>query len=152
MNTAPRDYSEPLSALREHAEHLNSIRRPKLFRKVFYELMSGGLVWTDETRASTPREVKNSLRLVFAYRTSLMLGEPREEFKHVWDQCLELFPRWVGFRPERRGPTPMLLETYRRGSVSLKECLRDMERESDRESQKTEAQQDEDDKASPAIS
>lgn len=131
MNTAHRDYSDPMSALREHAHHLNSIRRPRLFRKVFYELMSGGLVWTDETHGSTPREVKNSLRIIFAYRTSLLLGEPRDEFKPYWDQSLELFPRWVGFRPERRTATPRLLETYRRGNVSLKKCLKDMERESD---------------------
>jgi hypothetical protein len=68
MNSSGDDYSDPITALREHADHLNSIRKPKLFKKVFYELMSGGLVWTDETRPDTPWEVTNSLRLIVAYR------------------------------------------------------------------------------------
>jgi hypothetical protein len=125
-----REYSAPMAALRDYADHLNSIRRPKVFRKVFYELMSGGLVWTDETQPSTPWEVTNALRLIVAYRTSLLLGEPRGELKPYWDEALELFPRWVGFRPERQEPTPKLLEVYRRGSVSLEKCLRTMERDS----------------------
>jgi hypothetical protein len=58
-----------------------------------------------------------------------MLGAPREELAEFWQYGLKHFPQWVGFRPERREPTPELLETYRRGDVSLRKCLRDLERE-----------------------
>ena len=91
--------------------------------------MSGALIWSDETNDETPVEVIWALRLVVAYRTSLMLYEPREEFKPIWDFALTLFPKWVGFQPDRRIPTPHLLQIYRRGDVSLRTCLRDMERE-----------------------
>jgi len=131
MNSSDDDYSDPITALREYAAHLNCIRKPKLFKKVFYELMSGGLVWTDETRPGTPWEVTNSLRLIVAYRTSLMIDEPRDEFKGIWKESLQLFPDWIGFREDRREPIPKLMDIYRRDNVSMKKCLRDMEREAD---------------------
>lgn len=117
--------------LREYADHLNAINKPKWRAEVFYELMSGALIWSDERNKETPTEVIWALRFLFAYRTSLMLNEPREELKSKWDLGLELFPQWVGFRPERREPTPGLLEIYRRGYVGMKKCLRDMDREVD---------------------
>jgi hypothetical protein len=89
--------------------------------------MSGGLVWTDETNKETPIEVIWALRFLVAYRTGLMLKKPREEFKHIWEHALSLFPQWVGFRSDRREATPDLLEIYRRGSVSVRKCLRDIE-------------------------
>jgi hypothetical protein len=120
---------DPYRTLAEHAAHLNGVRRPGWFSKPFYELMSGALVWRDERRRDTPVHVVWALRAVWAYRTSLMLGAPREELAEFWQYGLKHFPQWVGFRPERREPTPELLETYRRGDVSLRKCLRDLERE-----------------------
>ena len=64
-----------------------------------------------------------------------MLGEPREEFEGFWTECQKLFPDWVGFREDRRTPTPKLMRIYRKGSVSLEKCLRDIEREIDKEEQ-----------------
>ena len=122
------DYSDPMSALREHADHLNAICRPGFRAQVFYELMTGGLMWRDETNSKTPGEVVNSLRLIIAYRTSLMLDEPRTEFSELWDEGLYLFPKWIGFRLDRRTPSPKLMEIYRRGNVSMKKCIRDWSR------------------------
>lgn len=122
---------QPDHHLRLHAKHLDSINTPAPAAKVFYEIMSGGLVWSDETnRGSTPVKVVWELRKLWAYRTQLILndGEPDDEF---WDRCLELFPNWVGFLPARRKPTPELLAEYRRGNVSLKWCLRKLDREMD---------------------
>jgi hypothetical protein len=91
--------------------------------------MSGGLIWTDETNKNTPIEVIWALRYLVAFRTSLMLGKPREELRSFWEYGLSLFPKWVGFRSERRQPAPDLMKEYRRGSISLRKCLRDMDRE-----------------------
>jgi hypothetical protein len=124
---------DPLQTLADHAEHLNAVCSPACSPKVFYEIMSGALVWSDETNHETPIEVIWALRMIVAYRTSLMLNKPREEFKPIWDRALSLFPRWVGFRPERRQPTAELLQIYRRGDVSLRKCLRNMEREIDKQ-------------------
>jgi hypothetical protein len=126
-------YGFTIRTLTKHAEHLNAIRQPASSPEIFFELMSGALVWSDETNPTTPTEVVWALRVIFAYRTSLMLNQPRAGFKPVWDQGLALFPKRIGFLPERRQPTPNLLAIYRRGDVSLRKCLRDMERELDGE-------------------
>jgi hypothetical protein len=128
MSDGGRNF-DPVQALIQHAEHLNAICSPGWWRRASYEIMSGALVWSDETNRRTPIEVVWALRLIVAYRTSLMLNKPQEELKPVWDLGLSLFPNWVGFRPERRQPTPQLLRIYRRGDVSLRKCLRDLERE-----------------------
>jgi len=117
--------------LSEFSDHLNSIRWPR-FGHPFYDILSGGLVWPDETRQlfrPTPPHVIGALRTLWAYRTSLMLNKPRQELAEFWQYGLEHFPRWVGFHPDRRQPTPALLKIYRRGDVSLRKCLRDLERE-----------------------
>jgi len=115
--------------LADHAAHLNAINAPADSPKVRYEFMSGGLVWSDETNDQTTIEAIWALRLIVAYRTSLMLEEPRDEFQAIWDHANALFPKWIGFLPERRQPTAELLATHRRGRVGLRKCLRDLERQ-----------------------
>jgi hypothetical protein len=118
---------DPFRVLSEHAAHLNGITAADRTQPPFYELMSGALVWRDETRPNTPTEVIWALRFLCAYRTSLMLGEPRAELATIWEHSVSLFPKWVGFLPERRASDPELLAIYRRGNLGLRKCLRDME-------------------------
>jgi hypothetical protein len=124
---------DPVQMLTDHAEHLNAICSPASWPKVFYDIMSGALIWSDETNSKTPVEVIWALRFIVAYRTSLMLNKPREELKPMWNLGLSLFPKWVGFRPERSQATSKLLQTYRRGDVSLRKCLRDVKLKMDTE-------------------
>jgi hypothetical protein len=119
---------DPFQTLADHAEHLNAICSPAWRPKVDYELMSGSLVWSDETNRHTPIEVIWALRFIFAYRTGLILNKPREEFKAIWDHARSLFPKWVGFRAERSQPTAELLDIYRAGDVSCSKCSRDLMR------------------------
>jgi hypothetical protein len=133
---------DPVQTLTAHAAHLNAISSSGWWPKVFYEIMSGALIWSDETNKETPVEVIWALRSIVAYRTSLMLNKPREELRPMWDLGLSLFPKWVGFRSERRQPTPKLLQIYRRGDVSLRKCLRDMEQEMDKEDAEPDAAAD----------
>jgi hypothetical protein len=74
--------------------------------KMFYELLSDSLMWTDEIPEIRAEDVGGlrSLRYVFRYRTSLMLGTPEERFRPFWDEALALFPGWPGFDPARRDP------------------------------------------------
>ena len=123
---------DPHRELIDYAARLNAMSRPRLFARPFYDMMSGGLVWTDETRRDTPVHVIWALRSFWAYRTSLMLSQSHEEQVQVsywWQFGQAHFPNWVGFRPERRRPTAKLLRIYRMGDVSLRKCLRDLERE-----------------------
>lgn len=69
------------------------------------ELLSGALHWSDERfldffcvcRAGGMDYAKE----LFAYRTSLLVGRPRDEYKFVWDDIRARCPEWIGFRPER---------------------------------------------------
>lgn len=127
MHTDDTKY-DSLHQLTTHAQHLNSIDTADPDATPKYELMSGALIWSDETNSETPVYVIWALRQLFAYRTRLMIddAEPDNAF---WDQCVTLFPNWIGFLPARRKPTPELLAEYRRGNVSTNACLRQIERE-----------------------
>ena len=123
--------NEPLhpdfyAALTESAARLDAVCIPDENAEVFYELMSGGLVWRDETTLKFSTQFVGCLRALFAYRTSLMLGRHEEAFAPLWNQALKLAPNWIGFLPTRRQPTPELLAIYRRGNISLKKCTRDI--------------------------
>jgi hypothetical protein len=64
--------------------------------------------WTDELlSAVSPICAKHGSRADFylvAYRTSLILGQPIEEYRGPWDQLRRECPEWPGFRPERSSP------------------------------------------------
>jgi hypothetical protein len=123
--------STPYRWLSDYSEHLNRINRPRWFGWAFYDMLSGALVWTDECkrwRQRTPVEVVWALRSLWAYRTSLMLDEPREELVEYWRFGLQHFPDWVGFRPNRRRPTKRLLRIYRRVDVETRKCVRNLEK------------------------
>lgn len=72
---------------------------------VGFELLSGAVHWDDERfldffcvcNAGGPNYAKE----LFAYRTSLLVGHPREELQFAWDEVRVRCPEWIGFRPER---------------------------------------------------
>jgi hypothetical protein len=73
-----------------------------------FELMSGGLVWSDEFPrfGSSEWELVSPqwvYRYLIAYRRSLTLGEERSAFRAVWEQVARHAPNWPGLRPERHG-------------------------------------------------
>ena len=115
---------DPFSELTHYARQLSALSTPSSSDNVFYDIMSDGLAWRDETDDTTPVRVVWALRFIIAYRTSLMLDRPRTDLADVWNHACSQFPDWVGFRPERRQPTPQLIEVYRRGSVSTRKCIR----------------------------
>ena len=139
---AIEDHKDANSYIREvlatHAARLNRRRWPWPFALPFYDVFSGGLAWTDEVNwLRLDPDVTNLLRTLWAYRTSLMLGKPHEDdamLAELWRMTQQQCPRWRVFRPGRRTATRRLLRIYRAGHVSARKCLRDMERETERES------------------
>ena len=119
-----------MNALETHASHLNSLCEPDANATIDYDVLADAIIWSDETNDATPIDVIHALRQLRHYRTHVML-ENDEPNNDVWRHCLTLFPHWVGFLPERRTPTPELLDEYRRGDVSSRWCLRQLERESE---------------------
>jgi hypothetical protein len=113
--------------LLQHADVLNAIHTADPSATVQYDAMSDALIWSDETTPDMPIELIWSLRMVFNYRTHLILGT-RIDDTSVWDCYNSTFPRWIGFAPNRRAATTELLALYRRGCVSTRWCLRSLER------------------------
>lgn len=116
-------------ALETHASTLDSLCEPNLSASIGYDVLADALVWSDETNDSTPVDVIHALRQLRHCRTHVML-ENHKPNGDVWRHCQTLFPNWVGFLPERQRPTPELLAEYRRGDVSSRWCLRQLERDS----------------------
>jgi len=100
---------DPATAFHAIAQRLNAMK-PDSNAHCFFEAMSGGLIWTDERPSfHVDTDELGSLRVLWNYRTGLLIGKPRTEFDEVWSSALSLAPKWPGFLPERRQPRPDLL-------------------------------------------
>ena len=71
------------------------------------EIMSGGVRFSDEIPASIKSSDELQLpavtlfRRLWAYRQSLLNGEPRADLEPTWAAVKNLAPNWVGFTPNR---------------------------------------------------
>jgi hypothetical protein len=88
--------------------------------RMYFELMSGALVWSDELPPVDQLEPAESHRLrgVWRYRTSLILGQPEEKFRAGWERLLALCPSWPGFLADRRKPNPERIKYYHERSAT----------------------------------
>jgi len=110
-----------LAAMNAQAELLNSINRRKWYARPFYEYMSGGLVWSDETDVSF--DAINVLRPLFNYRSARILGKDDNRWTDYWRIANELFPKWIGFHTARCESTPKLRKLIRAGELKMhREC------------------------------
>lgn len=99
-----------------------------------YELLSGGLVWSDEFTMTLLNElsrlgeepIASLFRYLWAYRTSLIEGQERQEFQHIWAEMQATFPDWPGFRLERSSPD--LKERLIKEQKQMEKRIRRMER------------------------
>ena len=99
---------DPTASFQGIAKRLNAMR-PDSGARCFFECMSGGLIWTDERPSfQVDADELGTLRIIWNYRTSLILGKPRTEFTEMWDSAVSLAPNWPGFLPVRREPSPEL--------------------------------------------
>jgi hypothetical protein len=100
---APRDYLKIdwLPHFERLAPKMDRVRaRPNAKRS--YHLFADAIVWSDEYPDSPGRMSEfDCLKLLFRYRTTVLLGEPDLMLKPYWERALELFPNWAGFSPER---------------------------------------------------
>jgi hypothetical protein len=118
-------------ALAEIAPFLRDLTS-SLTATVAFEIMSGGLLWSDEFPEDRAFfRVKNwaIIRFVLNYRTSLILGEPAAGGREIWDEAKRQFPDWPGFVPERCSPE--LRDTYELLSLDFRREMDEMERELD---------------------
>jgi hypothetical protein len=81
--------------------------------EVFFDVMSGALVWTDERiQGLTPVQL-GCLRAIHLFRTSLIIDSPDLRFQGLWDRLKRICPNWMGFDPSRCQPSEELAKKYR---------------------------------------
>jgi hypothetical protein len=110
--------NERFQALAKIAPKL-AVLREDANARMYYELMSGALVWSDELPPVDQLESgePNCLRGVWRYRTTLMLGEPEEKIRAGWERLLAWCPSWPGFLADRRTPDPERIKYYHERSA-----------------------------------
>jgi hypothetical protein len=92
------------------ATRLNRIKA-SIDAEPFYELMSGAIIWADERPPfQTDTEEMGAMRMIWNYRTSLIIKNPRTEFRELWEVASHLAPNWPVFIPVRREPTVGILK------------------------------------------
>jgi len=79
----------------------------------FFDLMSGGFIWSDEKLRGLPTNEMGCLRAIFRYRTSLIVQEPDTRFQSLWSDLKDKYPEWIGFNPSRCLPNEDLVARYR---------------------------------------
>jgi len=77
--------------MKKFAKSFSANSKPNPSSRVFYEIMSRGLVWTDETDSKLIGKGIGVFQMLIAYRTSLMLNEPRDELKQYWEYAQNYF-------------------------------------------------------------
>ena len=83
--------------------------------RVRYDMLSDSLIWDDELpeiEKQEPRDCYSALRIVLQYRTTLILGNPEERCRVLWDYALSIFPNWIGFSPLRCNKNDFLADVY----------------------------------------
>lgn len=105
-----------LGLIRKHREVFARASVPDPSAVVQYDMMSDGLIWSDEPPALDGIEFEDVglVRVLWHYRARLILGESCEEYREVWEQAKLAFPQWVGFASERCVPTPDLADLFRK--------------------------------------
>lgn len=105
-----------LGLIKKHREVFASASVPDPNAVVQYDMMSDGLIWSDELPALDGIEFEDIglVRVLWHYRARLILGESCEEYREVWEQAKLAFPQWMGFASERCVPTPDLADLFRK--------------------------------------
>lgn len=101
------DYRElGIEHLKLIAKSMDQLREVRSERYSF-DSMSASVIWEDELPSAQKRDLAHSwgLRPIFGYRASLILGKPDQSLEEYWNLATQLFPNWVGFRPERCKPS-----------------------------------------------
>ena len=68
------------------------------------EWLSGSFLWSDERPAPknyVGPELIEFLKVLIAYRSSVIRGNPNKDFERTWNEFAKACPTWPGLRPER---------------------------------------------------
>lgn len=117
-----------MEAVEANAAVLDSICKPDPNAKPQYDMLSDAIIWSDEKHSKLTSDLICAMRQVWRFRTLCILRDHRID-SDVITKCVKLFPHWIGFLPERWNSTPEVLAEYRRGEITTRWCLRNLDRE-----------------------
>jgi hypothetical protein len=82
--------------------------RIKTDAEVGYDVLSDGIVWSDEYPPNLVGRTEefDCVRILLRYRTSVLTGSPDEYLRPYWEFARTQFPNWAGFDAERNSPSP----------------------------------------------
>jgi hypothetical protein len=95
--------------------------------RVAYELLSHGLIWSDESPpiGSVEFEIGTAARALWRFRSSLILGSPDERFRDHWEFAQQVCPNWPGLLAERRDAK--WRELFEQGAKRLENVFEDLD-------------------------
>jgi hypothetical protein len=101
---------------------------PDPMATVQYEMMSDGLMWSDELPGLEGLDFRDIvlLRVLWNHRARLVCGEPGDQYRDVWEQAKLGFPTWMGFARERCAPSAELAELFRKKQSRAARLIRRM--------------------------
>jgi hypothetical protein len=94
--------------------------------EVGYDLMSGALIWSDENISGLTVEEMGCLRVILRYRTSVIVGQPDQRFRGLWDKLQAKYPEWVGFSTNRCQASETLLKLYNKHKNASRKYVKKM--------------------------
>jgi hypothetical protein len=86
-----------------------------------YDLMSDSVIWEDEMPNPFMGD-SLALRLLFRYRTSVLLGNPDVQLEGYWLHGKSLFPDWPGFTSDRSTPSQEILDFLKKVRAKKVKC------------------------------
>ena len=123
MEQQPREDAPLDEVLLRHARRLNGRWWRWPFIGPEYHLFADALFWADEAPAWWRLwDLENALRLLWHYRTGLIIGEKRPGVE-LWELGKRLFPGWVGFHPSRSQPDRRNIVKYRAAKIASIQCM-----------------------------
>jgi len=79
-----------------------------------WNVLAGGVYWTDEGLDDIHRDLSNAFRFVLNYRTSLLIGKQTDYCKSEYYLAKKYFPNWIGFSENRNSFDSELAERVER--------------------------------------
>jgi hypothetical protein len=91
---------------------------------VFYEAMSGALMWSDEKARGLTDHEMGCYRAILAIRTGIIIGKAELRFPKLWEEFQKSCPTWIGFDSSRCKTSEMLVEKYVQGKHTTLDWLK----------------------------
>jgi len=82
-----------------------------------YVPLPDAVFWSDEIPHWLSNDEDDIIRALLHFRTTLIIGQPDEDLRAIWEAAMNAFPEWIGFSNSRISPNSELAEFYKQQSA-----------------------------------